>query len=696
MSDTVATDAPGPELMSVNPVLQIRGLQTELDTSAGLRVPVDRVSFDLFPGETFSLVGESGCGKSLTALSILRLLPPAGRIAKGRILLHGRDISACSETEYRRIRGRRIAMIFQEPQTSLNPVVSIGAQVVEALRAGGEKDRRRAADRAVGLLHAVGIPEPARRAPEFPHQLSGGMKQRVMIAMAVAANPDILIADEPTTALDVTVQAQILDLLKRLQADRGMAMLLITHDLGVVAETADRVAVMYAGQIVEQATAADFFESPSHPYSRKLFRSLPGTAARERRLAVIGGTVPELTPEMSGCRFEPRCDVSEERCRMEAPDWHQVSHRRRVRCHRFDVGLGLASSSPAVEVNEPVRTDSPGRPGGTADVTAADDSGPLLRVDGLKVHIPVRRGIIHRGGEVVRAVDGVHIEIAQGSTLALVGESGCGKTTVGKSVLRLLPWLSGSIEFDGTELASLAPDAIRTHRSDIQIIFQDPYGSMNPRLKIGEIVAEGMITLERQPDPERRRARVAELLELVGLPPECVDRYPHEFSGGQRQRICIARALAVEPRLIVCDEPTSALDVSVQAQILNLLKSLQEKMGVAYLFITHDLSIVNFIAHEVAVMYLGRIVERGSVRDVFESPAHPYTQALLAAVPVVDPASRRSVIRLEGETPSAMNPPEGCHFQPRCRHAADECRRRYPPALRAGVNHTASCYLLRA
>ena len=573
--------------MSVNPVLQVRGLRTVLETSAGVRIPVNRVSFDMFPGETFSLVGESGCGKSLTALSILRLLPPAGRIAEGRILLHGRDINKCSEAEIRRIRGRRIAMIFQEPQTSLNPVVSVGAQIVEALRAGGEKEHRRAVDRAADLLQAVGIPDPARRAREFPHQLSGGMKQRVMIAMAIAANPDILIADEPTTALDVTVQAQILDLLKRLQADRGMALLLITHDLGVVAETADRVAVMYAGQIVEQATAADFFESPSHPYSRKLFQSLPGWATREPRLAVIGGTVPELSPELSGCRFAPRCDFSEERCRLEVPDWHDVSRRHRVRCHRFDGGSDEASSSPAVEVNEPVRKERADRPAGATDATSVNDGVPLLRVEGLKVHIPVRRGLFRRDRDVVRAVDGLRLEIKEASTLALVGESGCGKTTVGKSVLRLLPWLSGSIEFDGTELARLAPDVIRSHRSDMQIIFQDPYGSMNPRLKIGEIVEEGMITLERQADPERRRARVAELLELVGLPPECVDRYPHEFSGGQRQRICIARALAVEPRLIVCDEPTSALDVSVQAQILNLLKSLQERMGVAYLFITH-------------------------------------------------------------------------------------------------------------
>ena len=666
-----------------------------LDTSAGVRVPVDRVSFDIFPGETFSLVGESGCGKSLTALSILRLLPPAGRIAEGRILLHGRDISGCSEADFRRIRGRRIAMIFQEPQTSLNPVLSIGAQIVEALHAGGEKGSRRAVDRAVGLLHAVGISEPARRVQEFPHQLSGGMKQRVMIAMAIAASPDILIADEPTTALDVTVQAQILDLLKRLQADTGMALLLITHDLGVVAETADRVAVMYAGQIVEQATAVDFFKSASHPYSRKLFESLPRWTAAERRLAVIGGTVPELSPELSGCRFAPRCDFSEDRCRIEAPGWHEISRRHLARCHRFDGSSDHTSCSPVVEVNGSIRKERANQAGSATDAAAANDSAPLLRVEGLKVHIPVRRGILRRGRGEVRAVDGLDLEIEEASTLALVGESGCGKTTVGKSVLRLLPWLSGSIEFDGTELANLAPDAIRGHRSDIQIIFQDPYGSMNPRLKIREIVEEGMISLEPQSDPERRRARVAELLEQVGLPARSADLYPHEFSGGQRQRICIARALAVEPRLIVCDEPTSALDVSVQAQILNLLKSLQEEMGVAYLFITHDLSVVSFIAHEVAVMYLGRIVERGTVRAVFESPAHPYTQALLAAVPVLDPASRRPVIRLEGEAPSAINPPDGCHFQPRCRHATEECRRRYPPSLSAGTNHTASCYLLR-
>jgi len=663
-------------------LLQIDDLKTWIDTARGPVRAVDGVSFSIRRGETFALLGESGCGKSMTALSILGLIPrPAGRVVGGRILLEGQDLTAFSEMAMRGVRGRRIAMIFQEPMTSLNPVLTVGEQIGESLRRHkglkGAAERRRVLE----LLDAVGIPDAARRAGEFPHQLSGGMKQRVMIAIALAGDPDLLIADEPTTALDVTIQAQVLSLLKDLQRKTGMAVLLITHDLGVVSNMADHVAVMYAGQIVELAGRDAFFAEPRHPYSRRLFQSVPNMDKRSGSLEVIPGTVPSLAQEFSACRFEPRCDRAWQPCRDADPGWTGLGEGQGVRCFLYHPGV--AATAPPAPERKAATT-------GTAEALGAAQ--PLLAVQDLKVHFPIRKGLLLRTAGNVYAVDGVSLQLGRGRTLALVGESGCGKTTVGKGILQLLrEYTRGQVQFEGAELTALKGEALRRRRAEFQIIFQDPYSSMNPRMRVGDIVEEGMLAQRTERAGTARQRRVAELLEQVGLAADMGARYPHEFSGGQRQRICIARALAVKPKLIVCDEPTSALDVSVQAQILNLLKQLQDEMGLSYLFITHDLSVVAYLAHEVAVMYLGRIVEHGPVAEVLGQPKHPYTRALLSAVPVVDPQRQTPVIRLEGDIPSPSHPPQGCHFHPRCPEAMPVCRERYPDS--SGDAHTVRCFL---
>ena len=665
-------------------LLQVVDLETRIGHGERAVRPVDGVSFHIRRGETFALLGESGCGKSMTALSLLRLLPPAGRIAGGRVELDGDNLLALTERGMRSVRGNRIAMIFQEPMTSLNPVMTIGAQIGEVLELhkGLRGDALR--DKTVELLDAVGIPDAARRHGEYPHQLSGGMKQRVMIAIALAGEPDLLIADEPTTALDVTIQAQVLDLLRELQKRYGMAVLLITHDLGVVAQMADRVAVMYAGQIVEQAPARQFFAAPQHPYSRRLFEALPDSSKRDRPLTVIPGSVPPLDRDFIGCRFADRCDRVWLHCRTQAPGWFDTGADAGVRCHLFDPNL--------VPETSPETTQEAGA--ASREAPADGGSQPLLVVDGLQVHFPIQRGLFKRTVGYVKAVDGVSLDIPTRRTVALVGESGCGKTTVGKGILQLIRPTGGSVRFGAEELTRLRGERLRKRRADFQIIFQDPFSSMNPRMQVGDIIEEGMVAQRIGGNGAQRRARVEQLLQQVGLRPEHAGRYPHEFSGGQRQRICIARTLAVNPKLIVCDEPTSALDVSVQAQILNLLKDLQTSLGLAYLFITHDISVVAYLADRVAVMYLGRIVEEGNVDEVLEDARHPYTQALLSAVPTIEPDSGRSIIRLEGDMPSPANPPAGCHFHPRCPKAMDECRRAYPPETALSPTHKARCFLL--
>jgi peptide/nickel transport system ATP-binding protein len=603
-------------------VLAVSGLRTELDARAGTVHAVDGLDFELRKGECFALVGESGSGKSMTALSLLRLLPDAGRIAGGRVLLGEQDLFALPEAAMRSVRGRRVAMIFQEPATALNPVLTVGRQIAEVVeRHSGNKNPR---GKVLELLEAVGLPESESRLEQYPFQLSGGQKQRVMIAAALAAEPEVLIADEPTTALDVTIQAQILDLLARLQAERAMAILLITHDLGIVARMAQRVAVMYAGEIVEIADREVFFAAPQHPYSQKLFDALPTPEKRGAELSVIAGQVPPLTGTFSGCRFAERCDFAFARCRVDAPKLivpRGSGENRLARCHLREQGLEGARQ-PAVGRQEDTQIALGGLP-------------VIAQIEDLKVHFPIRKGLFRRTVGHVKAVDGVSLSMRAGRTLALVGESGCGKTTTGKALLRLIEPTAGRVVFAGRDLATLSRAQLRASRGGMQIVFQDPYASLNPRMRVAEILAEGMQSLGVGSSEQERAQRAVKVLEQVGLPAAVLARYPHEFSGGQRQRIAIARALAVEPRLIVCDEPTSALDVSVQAQILNLLKSLQDRLGVAYLFITHNMAVVQYLAHEVAVMYQGRIVEYGAAEQVLYAPRHDYTKQLLEAVPAV-------------------------------------------------------------
>jgi peptide/nickel transport system ATP-binding protein len=661
-------------------LLEAEGLRTSLEASGGEVVrALDGVDLAIARGETFAIVGESGCGKSMTALTLMRLLPEQGRVVGGTARLDGTDLLALPELRMRDVRGGRIAMIFQEPATSLNPVLTIGRQIVEVLERHVGLRGAAARARALSLLDAVGIADGARRLDEYPFQLSGGMKQRVMIALALAAEPELLVADEPTTALDVTIQAQVLEVLARLQRERGMAILLITHDLGVVAGMAHRVAVMYAGQIVEVGTRTAFFRAPQHPYARKLFAALPGAGARGAALEVIPGQVPSLAGAFPGCRFVDRCEHAFERCRTEPPGWTRVGEGHLVRCH-------LREGEVAGELAAPAPTEV-----GAAEHAVAP---PLLDVCDLKVHFPIRRGILKRTVGHVMAVDGVSLSIPAGRTLALVGESGCGKTTVGKAVLQLVRPTAGEVRFGGTVLTQLRGAALRARRADFQIVFQDPYSSLNPRMRVHDILMEGMAALDVLPSRAAREARILELLDHVGLPVGAQWRYPHEFSGGQRQRIAIARALAVNPKLVVCDEPTSALDVSVQAQILNLLKRLQREMGLAYLFITHNIGVVAYLADEVAVMYLGRIVERGAVAEVLGSPRHPYTQALLAAVP--DLERQQIAAQVAGELPSPVSPPSGCHFHPRCPHATIGCRAEYPAAVRVSPTHEVRCVLYAA
>ncbi|MDO8437801.1 MAG: ABC transporter ATP-binding protein [Nitrosomonadaceae bacterium] len=681
----------------MSPLLQIDNLETILHTGAMPVRAVDGITLQILQGETFALLGESGCGKSMTALSIMRLLPEVGEIIAGSIRIGGEDLLLLPEAAMRNVRGRRISMIFQEPMLSLNPVMTVAEQIGEALQRHFDLRGAAQQQRVLELLNQVGIPDAAHRMTEYPFQFSGGMKQRVMIAMALAGEPELLIADEPTTALDVTIQAQVLELMRGLQQRSNMAILLITHDLGVVAEMAQRVAVMYAGEIVETATREDFFRSPAHPYSRKLFAALPGRAKRRQGLGLemISGNVPPLSQEFVGCRFADRCDHAWDLCRTTAPGWSVVATGHQVRCHLFNQNSGSRIQDPV----KAAETDFQAIPNPKSPLPNSE----LLRVTDLKVYFPIHKGLMKRVVGHVKAVDGVSLTIARGKTLALVGESGCGKTTVGKGILQLITPTAGSVRYDGLELVGLERKQLREKRAEFQIIFQDPYSSLNPRMRITDIIEEGMNALNIRNNDRTDHAghqslslqgkKVDTLLQRVGLPPETKWRYPHEFSGGQRQRIAIARALAVNPRLLICDEPTSALDVSVQAQILNLLKELQASLGLAYLFITHNISVVEYFADEVAVMYLGRIVEWGSVDEVLGNPKHPYTQALLSAVPVIELNPKREVIRLHGDLPSPANPPAGCHFHPRCRHAMPVCHRTYPGTSTFSATHTARCYL---
>jgi peptide/nickel transport system ATP-binding protein len=617
-------------------MLDARELTVELDVEAGVVRALDALSLCIERGETFALVGESGCGKSMTALALMRLLPENGLVTHGDLHLRagpagGADIDVLGlpEAGMRRVRGGRIGMIFQEPGTSLNPVMTVGRQVVEAIEAHTPLRGAAARTRAIEWLTRVGIPEPERRFDDYPFRMSGGQKQRVMIALALAAEPDFLVADEPTTALDVTIQAQVLELLKELQAERGMGLLLITHDLAVVSGMAHRVALMYAGQIVEVATAREFFARPRHPYAQALLRALPSAEGRGQPLMAIAGTVPPLTQRFEGCRFAPRCGVALPHCGQRAPGLDPVAAAHAVRC--------WLAQDPAAATPAPAAAAQ-----GRAAAATAAESPLLLQVQDLSVRFPLQRTWLAGGPREFNAVSGVSFELRQGRTLALVGESGCGKTTTGKALVQLL---RGTARTEGRallhpaaggqpqDLFTLQGEALRAARREVQIVFQDPFASLDPRMGVREILDEGLAALRPELDAAARRQRLERLVDQVGLRRDALDRYPHEFSGGQRQRIAIARALAVEPRLIVCDEPTSALDVSVQAQILNLLRELQRELGVSYLFITHNIGVVEAMADDVVVMRAGRVEEAGSVDAVLQRPKSAYTQALLSAVP---------------------------------------------------------------
>ena len=610
-------------------MLAIENLKVELETDTALIRAIDALRLSIERGETFALVGESGCGKSMTALALMRLLPENGRVTDGRLMVAGEDILDLPESQMRSVRGGRIGMIFQEPSTSLNPVMRVGDQIVEAIEAHTPLRGAAARTKAIDWLRRVGIPEPERRIDDYPFRMSGGQKQRVMIAMTLAAEPDFLVADEPTTALDVTIQAQILDLLKDLQREHRMGLLLITHDLAVVSGMAHRVALMYAGQIVEVASASAFFASPRHPYATALLRALPGAGRRDQALEAIAGTVPPLSTHFTGCRFAPRCAQVMPHCASTLPQLVQQEAGREVRCLLYVPG-GPAATPAAVA---PVIPVSPASPGPAAVDTPRET---LLQVQDLSVAFAIRGGVLQRPRGWFEAVRNVSFDVARGETLALVGESGCGKTTTGKAIVQLLrsvARIEGRALLGGRNLFELQGPELQAARRQIQIIFQDPFASLNPRMRVHDLLDEGLAALQPDLDPGARQQRIAALVDQVGLRRDSLDRFPHEFSGGQRQRIAIARALAVEPRLIVCDEPTSALDVSVQAQILNLLRQLQRDLGVSYLFITHNIGVVEYIADRVAVMQAGRIEEQGPCAEVLQAPQREYTRTLLAAVP---------------------------------------------------------------
>lgn len=596
-------------------MLEIRHMTTELQTHDGAVRAVDDLSFTVHPGEVFALVGESGCGKSMTALSVMRLLPDNGIVSEGDVLIDGEEILGLPESQMRYVRAKKVGIIFQEPASSLNPVMTVGEQIAETIELHTPLKGKAAVSRAVEWLARVGIAEPELRAGMFPHELSGGQKQRVMIAMALAAEPEYLIADEPTTALDVTIQAQILELLDELRRKYRLGILLITHDLAVVAQIADTVGLMYAGQLIETAPAEDFFRRPLHPYARSLLEALPDGKRKEIALKAPCGSVPNLSENFTGCRFAPRCPHARPLCRSSRPLLENKGSRS-VRCfypETADISLSVKEEAvPESAVKETV-----------------------LNIEHYSVRFPLRSGWFEPK-RYVTAVDDVSLKVRRGCTTAVVGESGSGKTTLARGVLQLLrneAEISGKAELLGCDLGTLDERALREQRRKMQVIFQDPFSSLNPRMRIKEMLQEGLLSL--RPDVSRSEGldRIEAMLAQCGLPADAMNRYPHEFSGGQRQRLAIARSLVIEPQILICDEPTSALDVSVQAQILNLLTEIQKKNDIALLFITHNFAVVHYLADEIAVMQHGRLVESGTASKIFNHPEAAYTQKLFEAVP---------------------------------------------------------------
>jgi peptide/nickel transport system ATP-binding protein len=672
------------------PLLQIEDLRTEIRLRSATVHALEGVSLNVEAGECLGIVGESGSGKTMTALSIMQLLPPGGHITGGQIMLGGQEISSLDDDGMRHVRGNEVGMIFQDPMTSLNPTMTVGDQIAETVLLHRGADTKTARARAVEVLGLVGMPRPAERVSNYPHQLSGGMRQRVMIAMALACEPKLLIADEPTTALDVTIQKQILELIDDLRRRLGLAVILVTHDLGVIAGRADRIAVMYAGKVMESTSTARLFANPRHPYTEALFGALPEKAADQtERLYSIPGMPPDLTNPPTGCRFAARCRYVQDRCKQTEPPLEGDSWEHVFRCY-FPVGRSDQDASAArLEVAEiPHERRAP------VDV-AVDGNGTLLRADNLVKNFAVTSGaVLQRKVGEVSAVAGVSFSIRAGQTFGMVGESGCGKTTIGRLIAGLEKATGGSILLDGEDLTKLSKRERRRRSPKIQLMFQDSYASMDPRMRVGPILREPL-AIQRIGSHQEQRNKIAAILDEVGLPRAAVERYPHEFSGGQRQRLGLARALILNPKLVVADEPVSALDVSIQAQILNLMLDLQRDLGLTYLFISHDLSVVRYLSETIGVMYLGKMVEVGPADDVYYRPVHPYTRGLIDTIPVADPAvaQAREDKGVSGELPSAISPPSGCRFRTRCPRAQEICAQEEPPLrpFTAG-GHLAACH----
>jgi peptide/nickel transport system ATP-binding protein len=733
MSVSVTTEARPRPTLAATTLLQLEHLRVHFGRAADAPALVDGASLYVRPGETLGLVGESGSGKTLTALSILRLHQRSAQVS-GQILFDGRGILQLPEAELERLRGDRIAMIFQDPMTAFDPVFSIGAQIIETIVRHQGLRRSEARARALGLLERVQLPDPAQRMEQIPEELSGGMRQRAMIAMALACSPQLLIADEPTTALDVTIQAQILGLLKRLQRETGLAILLITHDLGVAAQLADRVVVMYAGRIAEEGATERLFERPAHPYTAALLRSaVPPDSPRGTRLAAIGGAIPRPDELPSGCRFQPRCPNASARCDVQPPliddgtrqlaCFHPLAAELFVRAAAPDLpppSAAGSSGAAAPDLPPPSAAEASGTaprwfdaepssgvgaraaagesvapPPTAADAPAFEHSAsaftsaaPLVEVRSLSKYFEARHGWLGRARRVT-AIDRVSLAIAGGETFGLVGESGCGKSTLGRVILQLEEPSAGEIYFAGQPVRQRRGAERKRLRRDMQMIFQDPHGSIDPRWKVSDVIAEPLLAHEHFA-PAQLRARVDELLELVGLPTSARHRHAHEFSGGQRQRIGIARAIATNPRFLVADEALSALDLSVQAQIINLLIDLRERLQLTSLFIGHGLHVVRHLSDRIGVMYLGRLVEVADADAIFRRPAHHYTHALIASIP--SPTSRAELAPPLGELPSPSAPPPGCHFHPRCPAASERCRSEAPPLQLIAARHLVACH----
>ncbi|MEK8129247.1 dipeptide ABC transporter ATP-binding protein [Paenibacillus filicis] len=735
------------------PLLDIEHLTVDFITERGKLTAISDLSLHINPGETVCLVGESGSGKTITSKAVMRLIDyENGVISGGTIRLGDDELTSLPQERMRRLRGKKLSMVFQEPMAAFDPVFTIGSQIVDVIVRHTRQGKSQASSHAIGLLRRVGIPEPELRMKQYPGELSGGMLQRAMIAMALACGPELLIADEPTTALDVTIQAQILQLLQELKAEYNMSILLITHDLGVASEIADRIVVMYAGKIVEQAPARELFERPLHPYTQGLLQSVTTLdTCRGSKLHAIEGAIPSLSALPSGCRFHPRCPYATEVCASTVPPLEEKEGRE-VACWHIgagEAGYGAAAREEAAEVlllgsasageeqaehhaaaseaasgstgagntapvpayaeveerlflhaladpslRPPVAGEPASQSGSSHGVEGHEARLPLFEVKGLSKMYALKGGLLQRSRKAIRAVDDVSFSIEQGETFGLVGESGSGKSTLGRMLLQLEPATGGQVLFQGQELSVRKSKTLRDARRDMQVIFQDPYGSLNPRWKIGDIIGEPLLVHEGLTG-RAKRLRVEELLTDVGLSPSLYDRYPHEFSGGQRQRIGIARAIALRPKFILADEAVSALDVSVQAQIVNLLQDLQQRLGLTYLFIGHGLHVVRHISDRIGVMYLGKLVEIAPSEELFLRPAHPYTQALIASIPQPGPGRVRERISLQGEIPSPANPPSGCRFHPRCPAATSKCREQQPDWQQIGSGHWAACHYPR-